>query len=111
MRWVWVVVVLGLIMLGAMVWIAFDVDKPKVKKVSATIVDAIPWEEGLIITVNADGKFYRIYTNATMINTSESIILHFKDGKLVKVLQNGKTFGVLKYSQLKTLEKIPVVTR
>jgi len=81
------------------------------RNVTATIIDAVPASKGLILTVNANGKLYRVYTNTTMINVSAPVILQFENGKLVRVLQEGRVIGVLEYKELKTLEKIPTVKR
>jgi len=79
------------------------------ERVNATILDALPTPNGIVIIVSAGDNIYRIYTNATMVNSSRPVILYFKDGKLEKVEQDGVIFGVLKVEMLRTLEKMPKV--
>jgi len=65
----------------------------------------------VIVVITAGGNFYRIHTNATMLNLSEPVVLHFKDGRIEVVEQEGRLFGVVKFEKLKTLEKMLEVRR
>jgi len=81
------------------------------ERVNATILDALPTPNGIVIIVSAGDNIYRIYTNATKLNTSKPVILHFKDGYIEVVEQDGKIFKVMEFEKLKTLEKMPEVRR
>ena len=78
---------------------------------NATILDALPTPNGIVIIVSAGDNIYRIYTNATKLNTSKPVILHFKDGYIEVVEQDGKIFKVMEFEKLKTLEKMPDIRR
>jgi len=110
-RWELVLLVVLLLVVGLSVVKIFEEWNVvgATKRVNATIVDAIPKSDVIILTVNANGQLYRIYTNATMVNLSKPVVLYFKDGKLEKVEQDGVIFGVLKVEMLRTLEKMPKI--
>ncbi|MDK2876177.1 MAG: hypothetical protein PWQ22_587 [Archaeoglobaceae archaeon] len=113
MRWVWVVVALSLFMLGTIVWISFDIDREMNETVIKTgqILDWFVDAEGIVITVNVEGKPYRLYTEAEMLNVSEPVRIVFLSGKPVAVVQDSRAYGIRDWSELKTLEKMPVVVK
>ena len=84
------------------------------ERVNATILDAQPTPNGIVMTVSAGDNLYRIYMNtttATTLNTSKPVTLHFKGGSIEVVEQDGKIFKVMEFEKLKTLEKMPEVRR
>ena len=107
-RWV-LVFVIGLLFVFGFLYV--EVLKVAPTTTNATILNAQPTPSGIVITVSAGGNFYRIHTNATMLNLSEPVVLHFKDGGIEAVEQDGRLFGVVKFEKLKTLEKMPEVRR
>ena len=111
-RWGLVFVVLLLFALG--IGFVKYVEESRVAPTTtqnATILDALPTPNGIVITVSVGDSIYRIYTNATKLNTSKPVILHFKDGYIEVVEQDGKIFKVMEFEKLKTLEKMPEVRR
>lgn len=87
MRWVWVVVVLGLVVLGVMVWV-MDIDKKRSGTTVevATILDWYPGESGIVITVSMNGKLYKLHTNTTLMNIEEPVKVVFEKEIPVAVL-------------------------
>ena len=111
-RWGLVFVVLLLFALG--IGFVKYVEESRVAPTTtqnATILDALPTPNGIVIIVSAGDNIYRIHTNATKLNTSKPVTLHFKDGYIEVVEQDGKIFKVMEFEKLKTLEKMPEVRR
>jgi len=114
MRRVWVVVLLALVVLGVMGWIMNEMDKVWNETVvkSADVLNWYPDEKGLVLTVSvSDGKLYKLYTNATLLNVKEPIKVVFQKGVPVAVLQEYRVYEVIDWQELKTLEKMPKVRR
>jgi len=112
MRWglVFAVVLLFALGIGFVKYVEESKVAPTTTQ-NATILDALPTPNGIVIIVSAGDNIYRIYTNATKLNTSKPVILHFKGGYIEVVEQDGKTFKVMEFERLKTLEKMPEVRR
>jgi len=111
MRWGFVLVVLLLFSLGIGFVKYLEESKVAPTTQNATILDALPTPNGIVITVSVGDSIYRIYTNATKLNTSKPVTLHFKDGRIETVEQDGKVFKVMEFEKLKTLENLPEVRR
>lgn len=111
MKWIWVVVVLSLVVLGAMVWVMNDIDRKRSETAVevATILDWYPDESGIVITVSVNGKLYKLHTNASLMNVEEPVKVVFEKGVPVAVLQEYRSYSVLDWEELKTLEKMPAV--
>jgi len=110
MRWglVFAVVLLFALGIGFVKYVEESKVAPTTTQ-NATILDALPTPNGIVITVSVGDNIYRIYTNATKLNTSKPVTLHFKDGYIEVVEQDGKVFKVMEFEKLKTLEKMPEV--
>lgn len=102
-------IVLVLVVLAiAIAALLLSVAPPTKTPVKAKIIDAIPSNRGLVITVTtSDGHLYRLLINATTINTSELVFLKFEKGVPVDVIQGNSTFAVINCTPLKTLEHMP----
>ena len=111
MRWVWVLVLLGVVVLGAVAWITLLSDFSKNCIKTATIVDWYPEKEGLVLTVCIDGKFYKLYTNASFINVNKSVNVIFRNGIPIAILQGYRLYKVLNWEELKNLESMPKVVK
>ena len=116
MRLVWVLVVAALVVLGAVVWVMHDMDK-KLSETNGTVsktAQVLDWftdSSGIVITVNVDGKLYRLYTNADMINVSEPVRVVFQSGKPIAVVQDDRAYGIKDWDVLKTLEDMPKIKK
>ena len=113
MRWIWVVVLLALVVLGITGWIMNEMDKKMNETVvrSALIIDWYPDENGLVITVSvSDGKLYKLYTNATHLNAKEPIAIVFQKGVPTIIMQGNRDYRVMDWQELKTIEKMPELT-
>lgn len=111
MRWVWAVLAIAITMLVVMAWVMNDMDvqtnQTTVK--NGKISDWYPEKEGLVLTVATDSGFYKLYTNATMINVKEPIAVVFQGNKPIAILQDDRAFGVKDWEKLKNLEDMPEV--
>ena len=97
----------GLILIALGIWFVMVV--PTTSEKVASIVDWYPEREGLVLTLNVNGKLYKCYTNATFIYVNKSVEVVFEDELPALIKQNGWTFKVLKWKELKTLENMPKV--
>lgn len=113
MKWLGVVILLGLIILGAVVYVMWDMDR----RISETVVkegqilDWYPEKEGLVLTVSTDGKLYRFSTNATEINVKQPLKIVFEKGIPVAIIQNYNNYSILDWQELKTREDMPTVKK
>jgi len=112
-RWLWVVVVLALVVLGITGWIMNEMDKECNETVvkSADVLNWHPDEKGLVLTVSVNGRLYKLYTNATLLNVKEPIKVVFQKGVPVAILQDYRVYEVIGWQELKTIEKMPKVRR
>ena len=116
-RWIWVVVLQALVVLGIIGWVMSEMGKEMNVTVVklALIFDWYPDENGLVLTVSvSDGKhykFYKLYTNATHLNAKEPIAIVFQRGVPVIIMQGNRDYKVIDWKELKTLENLPEVRR
>jgi len=111
MRWVKVLVFLALVVLGAVAWVMheMDLEMSKTRVVEAQILNWYIDNKNIVLTVEAGGKFYRLHTNATLINISKPVEIIFYGETPVAIMQENETYAVLDWEKLRTLEKMPRV--
>lgn len=104
-----VLMLLSFVVLGVIAWVMNDMDKKMNETAvkSGLILDAVPENGGLVLTVAVDNSLYEIHTNAT--NVKNHVVVVFKGGVPVAILQENGVFEIREWKKLKTLEKMPRV--
>ena len=110
-RVVGVLVFLALVVLGAVAWVMheMDLEMNKSKVMEAQILEWHVDNRGIVLTVEAGGNFYRLHTNAILINISKPVEIIFYGETPVAIMQENETYAVLDWEKLRTLEKMPRV--